>query len=241
MTSSKSATNSVTTLTDRISLELENRFSSNNFEMEDVKSSPSMSDTITSIMVDHSEPSKIENLIGVEEPLISPRTLIGSANVQNKGALDWPDEAMTITECLQLQYHKSLRHHLILLYPRDVILVDLHINQTIGVIPFEKTMSPLVQESFFRVRIPNHTILLFSYLECNICYRYQLTVRFKLLPLVIPSPPLCERGYQKRQRRREDELVVLGFAPYQPTPASRALGYLLRFSHRPVLVSGQSQ
>ncbi|KAL1122656.1 hypothetical protein AAG570_002983 [Ranatra chinensis] len=56
-----------------------------------------------------------------------------------------PDEAMTITECLQMAYHQSLRHHLLLLYPRDVILVDLHINQTIGIIPIEKTMSPLVQ------------------------------------------------------------------------------------------------
>uniref|UniRef100_A0A146LNG3 WD repeat-containing protein 11 n=1 Tax=Lygus hesperus TaxID=30085 RepID=A0A146LNG3_LYGHE len=307
--------------------------------MEDVKSSPSMSDTITSIMVDHSDTSKLD-IISIEEPLICPRTLTGTANVQNKGALDWgfhgllafgancsifvidtknvqivqtldkhkstvkkllwdktntvqlvsgdasgqiihwdiksgmvlsvlqdgnkpvldmhwmpgdyilaalhspyfliiwdikrqtklwkksftdtllsfdvdpfdnskiaflcpdcilfldnfttrkipssngrkfyvssprldstseenlkgrdrlkrlmkglvvgetkpkPDEAMTITECLQLQYHKSLRHHLILLYPRDVILVDLHINQTIGIIPFERTMSPLVQ------------------------------------------------------------------------------------------------
>ncbi|BET01493.1 WD repeat domain 11 [Nesidiocoris tenuis] len=343
--------------------------------MEDVKSSPSMSDTITSIMVDHSEPSKIENLIGVEEPLISPRTLIGSANVQNKGALDWgfhgllafgcnysifvidtknvqivqsldrhkavvkkllwdktnsvqlvsgdaagqiihwdiksgcvlsvlqdgnkpvlgfqwapgdyilaalhspyfliiwdvkrqtklwkksftdtllsfdfdpfdnskiaflcpdcilfldnfqtrkipssngtkfyissprldsaseenlkgrdrlkrlmkglvvgetkpkPDEAMTITECLQLQYHKSLRHHLILLYPRDVILVDLHINQTIGVIPFEKTMSPLVQVYSCRQRD-----VLYCLHESG---SVSVKVRRRTNPAVTPSP-----------------------------------------------------
>ncbi|KAK9508466.1 hypothetical protein O3M35_006019 [Rhynocoris fuscipes] len=63
-----------------------------------------------------------------------------------------PDEAMTITECLQLTYHKSLRHHLLLLYPRDVILIDLHINQTIGIIPIERTMSPLVQVCTTRQR-----------------------------------------------------------------------------------------
>uniref|UniRef100_A0A0K8THW1 Anaphase-promoting complex subunit 4 WD40 domain-containing protein n=1 Tax=Lygus hesperus TaxID=30085 RepID=A0A0K8THW1_LYGHE len=56
--------------------------------MEDVKSSPSMSDTITSIMVDHSDTSKLD-IISIEEPLICPRTLTGTANVQNKGALDW--------------------------------------------------------------------------------------------------------------------------------------------------------
>ncbi|XP_073998789.1 WD repeat-containing protein 11-like isoform X2 [Rhodnius prolixus] len=63
-----------------------------------------------------------------------------------------PDEAMTITECLQLTYHKSLRHHLLLLYPRDVILIDLHINQTIGIIPIERTMSPLIQVCTTRQR-----------------------------------------------------------------------------------------
>ncbi|XP_014255055.1 WD repeat-containing protein 11-like [Cimex lectularius] len=55
------------------------------------------------------------------------------------------DEAMTISECLQLSYHKSMRHHLLLLYPRDILLIDLQINQMIGIIPVERTMPPLIQ------------------------------------------------------------------------------------------------
>lgn len=56
-----------------------------------------------------------------------------------------PDDYMTVSECLQLQYHQSLRHHLLLLYAREILMLDLHINQTVGIIPLEKTASPLVQ------------------------------------------------------------------------------------------------
>nr|CAD7258867.1 unnamed protein product [Timema shepardi] len=56
-----------------------------------------------------------------------------------------PDDYMTVSECLQLSYHSSLRHHLLLLYAREVLLLDLHINQTVGIIPLEKTASPLLQ------------------------------------------------------------------------------------------------
>ncbi|PSN34557.1 WD repeat-containing protein 11 [Blattella germanica] len=42
-----------------------------------------------------------------------------------------PDDYMTVSECLQLEYHRSLRHHLLLLYAREVLVLDLHINQTV--------------------------------------------------------------------------------------------------------------
>ncbi|GLH00339.1 Uncharacterized protein GBIM_06748 [Gryllus bimaculatus] len=56
-----------------------------------------------------------------------------------------PDDYMTVSECLQLEYHQCLRHHLLLLYAREVLVLDLHINQTVGIIPLEKSGSPLVQ------------------------------------------------------------------------------------------------
>lgn len=56
-----------------------------------------------------------------------------------------PEDAMTISECLQLTYHKSLRNHILLLYPRDILLIDLHINMTVGVISIDKATSPLLQ------------------------------------------------------------------------------------------------
>ena len=52
---------------------------------------------------------------------------------------------MTISECLQLTYHRSLRNHIILLYQRDILLIDLHINMTVGVISIDKSASPLLQ------------------------------------------------------------------------------------------------
>ncbi|XP_065217428.1 WD repeat-containing protein 11-like [Planococcus citri] len=56
-----------------------------------------------------------------------------------------PEDTMTISECLQLSYHRSLRNHIILLYQRDILLIDLHINMTVGVISIDKTASPLLQ------------------------------------------------------------------------------------------------
>ncbi|KAI5748459.1 hypothetical protein M8J77_025794 [Diaphorina citri] len=55
------------------------------------------------------------------------------------------EDAITLTECLQLTYHRSLRHHILLLYARDILIIDLHINMSVGVIPIERTASPLIQ------------------------------------------------------------------------------------------------
>lgn len=63
-----------------------------------------------------------------------------------------PDDYMTVSECLQLEYHHSLRHHLLLVYAREVLILDLHINQTVGIIPLEKTASPLLQVKSVRQR-----------------------------------------------------------------------------------------
>ncbi|KAK3094363.1 hypothetical protein FSP39_000768, partial [Pinctada imbricata] len=55
------------------------------------------------------------------------------------------DENVALNECLQLLYHRSCRHHLLLVYPREILILDLEINQTVGIIPMEKTGSPFVQ------------------------------------------------------------------------------------------------
>ncbi|KAL1460934.1 hypothetical protein WDU94_012870 [Cyamophila willieti] len=55
------------------------------------------------------------------------------------------EDSMTLSDCLQLSYHRSLRHHILLLYARDVLIIDLHINMSVGVIPIERTASPLTQ------------------------------------------------------------------------------------------------
>ncbi|KAF4521502.1 hypothetical protein B566_EDAN001802 [Ephemera danica] len=58
----------------------------------------------------------------------------------------------TVAECLQLQHHRSLRHHLLLLYPRELLILDLHINQTVGVLPLERSASTFMQVMSARQR-----------------------------------------------------------------------------------------
>ena len=47
-----------------------------------------------------------------------------------------------IRECLQLVYHKACRQHLILVYAREILILDLDIGQTVCVVPTERTGSP---------------------------------------------------------------------------------------------------
>lgn len=55
------------------------------------------------------------------------------------------EESVNLNECIQLVYHQACRHHLILLYPRELLILDLEINQTVGTIPMERTGSPFTQ------------------------------------------------------------------------------------------------
>lgn len=52
---------------------------------------------------------------------------------------------MVLNDCIQLVYHQSCRHHLILVYTREILILDLEINQTVGIIPLERAGSPFVQ------------------------------------------------------------------------------------------------
>ncbi|XP_013381759.1 WD repeat-containing protein 11 isoform X1 [Lingula anatina] len=52
---------------------------------------------------------------------------------------------VTLNECLQLTYHQTCRHHIILLYAREVLILDLEINQTVGIIPIDRTGSSFAQ------------------------------------------------------------------------------------------------
>lgn len=66
-----------------------------------------------------------------------------------------PDEhAMTsMNECLQLSFHRSLRHIICLVYSREVLLVDLRIQHTVAVLPATDRMaSPLQQLLLCRQR-----------------------------------------------------------------------------------------
>ncbi|GFR86903.1 WD repeat-containing protein 11 [Elysia marginata] len=51
------------------------------------------------------------------------------------------EESVTLNECLQVVFHRSCRHHLILLYPREMLILDLEINQTVGLIALDRSSS----------------------------------------------------------------------------------------------------
>ncbi|XP_075222794.1 WD repeat-containing protein 11-like [Lycorma delicatula] len=111
------------------------------------------------LFVDDFNPNKIPSTNGTKFYISSPRLSDGPEDsVRTRDRLKRlmkglvvaetkprPEDAMTVSECLQLIYHRSQRDHILLLYPRDILIVDLHINQTVGIISIEKAMSPLVQ------------------------------------------------------------------------------------------------
>ncbi|CAN7990277.1 unnamed protein product [Ixodes hexagonus] len=55
------------------------------------------------------------------------------------------DEEQPLSECLQLCYHGALRHHLLLLYPKRLMVLDTEIQQTLGMISLERNGSPFVR------------------------------------------------------------------------------------------------
>ncbi|KAK2170890.1 hypothetical protein NP493_1127g02083 [Ridgeia piscesae] len=66
--------------------------------------------------------------------------LVGETNKKSQ-----EDEVVALNECLQLAYHQACRDHMILVYPREILILDLAINQTVGIIPLERTASPFLQ------------------------------------------------------------------------------------------------
>lgn len=66
-----------------------------------------------------------------------------------------PEElSMTsLNECLQLSFHRSLRHIICLVYPREVLLVDLRIHHTVAVLTAsDRSYAPLQQLLLCRQR-----------------------------------------------------------------------------------------
>lgn len=51
-------------------------------------------------------------------------------------------------ECLQLVYHPSCRHLILLVFPREILFIDTHINQAIGSIYLERNSPSFVHAVF---------------------------------------------------------------------------------------------
>ncbi|VVC35482.1 Hypothetical protein CINCED_3A000598 [Cinara cedri] len=55
------------------------------------------------------------------------------------------DASLMVSECIQFLYHRSLRNHILLMYQHDILIIDLHISMTVGVISIDKSFSPFCQ------------------------------------------------------------------------------------------------
>ena len=95
------------------------------------------------------------------------------------------DELVALNECLQLAYHQACRDHMILVYPREILILDLAINQTVGIIPLERTASTFVQvrcckkchcklllESIILYCTMLHTVFIYSASVCVLPYQF---------------------------------------------------------------------
>ncbi|KAF6112264.1 WD repeat domain 11 [Phyllostomus discolor] len=87
----------------------------------------------------HSSPahSKLAAATGAKKALNKVRVLI----TQEKPSAEF----ITLNDCLQLAHLPSKRNHMLLLYPREILILDLEVNQTVGVIAIERTGVPFLQ------------------------------------------------------------------------------------------------
>ncbi|MBN3298986.1 WDR11 protein, partial [Amia calva] len=53
--------------------------------------------------------------------------------------------SVTLNDCLQLAYLPCKRNHMLLLYPREILVLDLEVSQTVGVVAIERTGVPFIQ------------------------------------------------------------------------------------------------
>lgn len=58
------------------------------------------------------------------------------------------DALLAVSECIQFTYHRSLRNHILLMYQHDILIIDLHISMTVGVISIDRSFSPFFQVLF---------------------------------------------------------------------------------------------
>ncbi len=49
-----------------------------------------------------------------------------------------------IQDCQQVMFHRNVRNHLLLVYAREVLVLDLDIGQTVGIVVLDRSCSPII-------------------------------------------------------------------------------------------------
>ncbi|CAH0382935.1 unnamed protein product [Bemisia tabaci] len=55
------------------------------------------------------------------------------------------DAGLTVEDCIEIHFHHSLKHLLIVLYPRDILIIDLKMETAVGIVSIEQSASPFIQ------------------------------------------------------------------------------------------------
>ena len=80
-------------------------------------------------------------------------------------------------ECLQLLHHRACRHHLVLLYPREILVLDLEINQTVAIVPLERSAASLQQVRATRAHAASLQQVRTARAQC--CFHFSRRVLFE--------------------------------------------------------------
>ena len=90
---------------------------------------------------------------------------------------------MPLADCLQIAFSRSYRHHLFIVYPREIVIMDIEIKQAVGSIHLERNNS-----AFHHVMPCSQRDVLYCLHENGcVSIRVQQSVQ---LPHKVPTSPL---------------------------------------------------
>ena len=55
------------------------------------------------------------------------------------------EESVSLADCLQVAFSRSYRHHIFVVYAREIVIMDIETKQEVGSIPLERNSSPFLQ------------------------------------------------------------------------------------------------
>ncbi|XP_063852322.1 WD repeat-containing protein 11-like isoform X2 [Scylla paramamosain] len=132
------------------------------------------------------------------------------------------DEGSQLMECLQLAYHRTVRDQLLLLYAREILILDLTINQTVGIVAVDRAVSPFCQVlSCWR-----RDVLLCLHESGSVSAHF----RRRLLPLLPTSPDESAGGGLDQQQQQYYEVMYdrkCHSEPLRLNRLSRPIGFTL--------------
>lgn len=85
---------------------------------------------------------KKQSISGARTAFRRVRMIVGDTKPNSNNQSDEQDT--NLKECLQFCYLKSQRHHLVLVYAREILILDLEIRQTVTAIPMDRSGCPFM-------------------------------------------------------------------------------------------------